>query len=84
MIVFARQKKAANIVVAVQLAGILNGVNKVFTTATNYKPGKIILFCNGQALYSPDDFVETGLNEITFVHFAPLSDYVLKATYEEV
>ncbi len=83
MIVLVKRKQATNIVLAAQLAGTLNKTNKVFNTPTDYKPGKISLLCNGQALSSPEDFTETGANEVTFVHFAPLSDYILRATYEE-
>jgi hypothetical protein len=83
MIVLVRQKQAKNIVLSAQLIGVLNGVNKTFNTPTNYKSGTVNLFCNGQALYSPEDFSETGVNEITFENFAPLSDYILRVTYEE-
>jgi hypothetical protein len=84
MIVLVKRKLATNIILAAQLTGTLNGVNKVFYTPSNYKSGKISLLCNGQALHSSEDFTETGANEITFVHFSPLSDYILRATYEEV
>jgi hypothetical protein len=83
MIVLVKRKQATNIVLATQLAGELNKANKVFTTPTDYKSGKISLLCNGQVMSSPEDFTETGVNQITFVHFAPLSDYILRATYEE-
>ncbi len=83
MIVLVKRKIATNIILAVQVAGTLDGANKVFTTPTDYKSGKISLLCNGQALHSTEDFTETGPNEITFVHFAPLDDYILRATYEE-
>ncbi len=83
MIVLVKRKLATNIVLTVQVVGALNGANKIFTTPTDYKSGKISLLCNGQALSSPEDFTETGANEITFVHFSPLSDYILRATYEE-
>jgi hypothetical protein len=83
MIVLVKRKKATNIVLSAQLVGGLNGINKVFNTPSDYKSGKINLLCNGQALHSAEDFSETGPNEITFVHFAPLPDYILRATYEE-
>jgi hypothetical protein len=84
MIVLVKQQQATNIVLNAELIGELGKKNKVFNTHSNYKSGKISLCCNGQVLYSPEDFLETGLNEITFVHFSPKKDYVLRATYEEV
>lgn len=87
MIVLVKRKQATNIILAARLIGILDDDyehgNKIFNTPTNYKSGKISLLCNGQALHSTEDFTETGPNEITFVHFAPLSDYILRVTYEE-
>ncbi len=88
MIVLVKRKITTNIILSAQLSGILNGDpdgsgNRKFTTPSNYKSGKISLLCNGQALHSTEDFTESGPNEITFVHFAPLSDYILRVTYEE-
>ena len=89
MIVLVKRKQSTNIILAAQLSGTLNGNhtttsgNRVFNTPSDYKSGKISLLCNGQALSSPEDFTETGANEITFVYFAPLDDYILRATYEE-
>jgi hypothetical protein len=37
---------------------------------------------NGQELVSPEDFYETGTNEITLIYIAPLELDVLTATYE--
>jgi len=83
MIILIKRKRATNIILNTQLIGILNGINKMFNTPSNYRSGKISLLCNGQALHSTEDFTETGPNEITFVHFAPFDDYILRATYEE-
>ena len=90
MIVLVKRKQATNIILAAQLVGELNGKiddpvfgNRVFTTPTNYKSGKISLLCNGQALHRDEDFTETGPNEITLLHFTPFSDYILRVTYEE-
>lgn len=82
MIVLVRPKRATNIDLSAQLGGTLDGANRVFTTPNNYKSGKISLLYNGQSLHSPEDFSETGSNEITFNHFAPYSDDVLRVTYE--
>jgi len=83
MIVLIKQKQATNVVLNAKLIGELDGVNKVFNTHSNYKLGEISLCCNGQTLHSPEDFTEINNNEIIFKYFAPLSDYVLRVTYEE-
>jgi len=72
----------ANIAVARELSGTVNGANKVFTTPHNYKSGRISIQYNGQSLHSPDDFLETGSNQITLISVAPRIDDILRATYE--
>lgn len=64
------------------LIGELNGNNQVFTTVNNYTSGRISVLYNGQALHSPDDFIETGSNEITFIYIKPTIEDNLKVTYE--
>jgi hypothetical protein len=73
---------STNIVLAGTLFGEMNDFNKVFNTEYNYKPGKIMVNYNGQELVSPEDFYETGTNEITLIYIAPLELDVLTATYE--
>lgn len=68
--------------VAQTLAGNLNGSNRVFQTPHDYEPSRISVMYNGQSLHSPEDFVETDTNEITFTYIAPFADDILRATYE--
>lgn len=66
-----------------QLIGDLNGINKVFRTNNNFVSGKITIHYNGQSLHGPDDFSETGPDEITLNEIVPYSDDAdLRATYE--
>ena len=46
--------------------GIMNGVNKVFTTSSSFEPKTTRLYLNGQRLKLVDDYHETGANQITF------------------
>lgn len=46
----------------VVLIGLVNGINKIFKTPTNYKSGEIIVFLNG---IKERHFLETGNDEIT-------------------
>jgi len=67
------------------LSGTLNGTNQTFYTEYDYLPGTISVFYNGQALYSPEDFTESGDNKITFIYLKPYEDpegTVLRASYE--
>lgn len=63
-------------------SGDINGVNQVYTTAYYYRPGRIQVYYNGQALHSPDDFTETGYNEFTLTHMLPDNTDELRVTYE--
>ncbi len=67
--------------VAETVSGTIDGSNQVFYTTYDYEPGAISLLYNGQALHSPDDFLETGPNEITLTYLTPETDDVLRATY---
>lgn len=69
-------------VVADTVSGTLDGSNKVFYTTYDYETDRIDLHLNGQALHSPNDFTQTGSNEITLIYDAPESDAVITATYE--
>jgi len=86
MIVLRKLSKGSgistNIVLAGTLYGDMDSSNKTFSTEYNYKQGKIIVNYNGQELVSPEDFYETGTNEITLIYIAPLALDVLSATYE--
>lgn len=69
-------------IVADTISGTLDGSNKVFYTTYKFKPDRIDLHYNGQALHSPDDFTQTGDNEITLIYDAPEAGENLRATYE--
>jgi len=69
-------------IVADTISGTLNGSNQVFYTTYNYRRDRIDLHLNGQALHAPNDFTQTGDNEITLIYDAPESDENLRATYE--
>jgi hypothetical protein len=69
-------------IVADTISGTLNGSNKTFYTTYNYRRDRIDLHLNGQALHAPNDFEQTGDNEITLIYDAPMSDENLRATYE--
>jgi len=72
----------SGVVVADTVSGTLNGSNQVFYTTYKYKRDRIDLHLNGQALHAPDDFKQTGDNEITLIYIKPESDENLRATYE--
>lgn len=76
-------KKSVGVVVADELSGERDGINKVFHTTHTYKRDRITVYYNGQALHAPYDFEQTGENEITFVDIIPqYEDEKLRATYE--
>ncbi len=49
-----------------RLTGIINGVNKVFTTTENFVAGSTKVFINGLRQELGVDYTETDDNEITF------------------
>ena len=83
--IILRKPKSAELTLAVgeKLLGSVDGSNRTFKTPQTYASGKIFLSYNGQTLYSPDDFVETGEDEVTFVYLTPKPDAPTpRATYE--
>jgi len=72
----------SGVVVADTISGTLNGSNQTFYTTFNYKRDRIDLHLNGQALHAPNDFYQTGDNEITLIYDMPEADENLRATYE--
>jgi len=78
----ATQINSTTVVVAGVLSGNRDGSNTSYTTTYNYKPDRISVFINGQALHTPEDFYMTGANEISLKHIKPEDDDVLRATYE--
>lgn len=61
--------------------GTLNGVNLIFTTASNFTTNSTRLYLNGQRLKLSGDYTETGTNQITFVT-APTATDVLIIDYK--
>jgi hypothetical protein len=87
MLILRKIRLEPEIVIAGQVSGDVDGVNKDFITTYKYKTGRISVLYNGQALHSPEDFTEVlnGASElkiIRFNHYAPHSDDILRATYE--
>lgn len=76
----------STVIIADELSGVRNASNQVFHTTYDYKRERIQVFYNGQALHSPDDFLETTtsglLNEVTLVHIKPDSTDELRADYQ--
>jgi len=72
--------------IAGTLSGTTSSTNQVFYTEYDYVSGSISILYNGQALHSPEDFTETGPNEITFNYITPYmygpDEVILRANYE--
>lgn len=47
--------------------GLVDGTNKIFTTANNYQSGKIAVYRNGQRLTLNSDYTETAANSYELV-----------------
>lgn len=77
-----KQSQSRSVAIAQILTGNINGSNKTFITPHEYEPGRISLLYNGQALHSPEDFEETGTNELTLTYIAPRTGDILRANYE--
>jgi hypothetical protein len=83
MIILRKPRQSAGIILLGEKpSGAIDGVNQTYTTAYNYRPGKIQVFYNGQALHSPDDFTETGYNEFQLTYMLPDNTDELRVTYE--
>jgi hypothetical protein len=61
------------------VTGAINGVNTVFTTASNFTAGKTRLYLNGlrQKLGVGDDYTETAPNQITFTNPPQVGDTII-------
>jgi hypothetical protein len=66
------------------MTGLFSGNNCVFYTPDDYKPGSIILFYNGQALFKDDDFKEISSNSVELIYIHPTDNTSLKASYIKV
>lgn len=61
-----------------------NGVNKYFTSSSNFKDGSLVVSYNGQDMTKDVDFNVTGSNSFSFIYFAPKSEDVLEISYIKV
>ena len=75
-------------IVGDRLAGVKNGVNKLFTTAYEYVEGTISLYYNGVCQVEGVDYWQretggagAGFDAIEFIDRAPLSDDEITASY---
>jgi len=82
MIILRRTRPGVEIRLAETLIGTQDSNNQVFETPTKYKSSRISVLYNGQALHSPEDFIESGDAEVTFIYIKPHVDDVLRVTYE--
>ena len=60
-------------------AGLVNGSNQIFTTASAFTTGKTMLYLNGmrQKLGAGNDYTETGASEITFISTPQTGDELI-------
>ena len=69
-------------IVADTVSGTIDSSNQTFYTSYEYKIDHITVHYNGQALHPDYDFIQTGVNEITFIYVQPESGDNISATYE--
>ena len=75
------RKYQGNFVPWESLIGKYDSTNQVYTTINRYKPGSVIVYYNGQALFSDNDFSESGPKEIVLTYIKPSNNLSLKASY---
>jgi hypothetical protein len=65
------------------LTGVVNNINKVFTTSTSYLTGSVRVYVNGLRQRNGTDFTETGDKEITMDEAPNISGFAdhLSVTY---
>ncbi|MFZ5988553.1 MAG: hypothetical protein ACOYWZ_15705 [Bacillota bacterium] len=65
-------------------SGVINGTNKIFTTINNFITGTTRVFLNGLRQQKGDgkDYIESGVNEITFTD-APVTGDILVIDYNK-
>ena len=76
------KQDSCRVILSDPLIGATDGVNQTFSVSYEYTPGRIEILYNGQVLTSPQDFTETGPDEITFVYQYPEEQTILRANYE--
>lgn len=57
--------------------GLINGVNKIFTTTYNFVPRSTIVTKTRLRFMLDEDYTETGDNEITFTTAPRINEYLL-------
>lgn len=70
------------IILAESPSGVQNEVNQEYTTSYMYRPGRLVVYYNGQAYHSPDDFEETGPSTFRLIHVYPDETDELRVAYE--
>jgi hypothetical protein len=58
----------SNVLIGEVPAGLINGVNTVFTVTQEYQVDSTRLDLNGIIQINPDEYTESGSKEITFVN----------------
>jgi hypothetical protein len=58
----------SNVLIGEVPAGVINGVNKVFTVVNSYQTDSTRLDLNGIIQINPDEYTESADKEITFVN----------------
>jgi len=61
--------------------GIRDGVNKAFTSSSNFKLDSLVVLYNGQTMTKDIDFTVTGFNSFSFIYVAPKHEDVLRINY---
>jgi len=70
----AQIQQLANVLIGEVPAGLVNGVNKVFTVTDIFQTDSTRLDMNGIIQINPDEYAETGPKEITFNHAPKTGD----------
>ena len=58
----------SNVLIGEVPAGLINGVNKVFTVTDSYQAASTILEINGIKVINPEEYTESGDKEITYTN----------------
>jgi len=83
MIILRKPSGNAQVVILAETpTGVKNGVNQTYTTEYTIVNSNIIVFYNGQALHSPDDFTISGTKSVVLDNVYPDISDELRVTYE--
>ena len=64
----AQITQLSNVLIGEVPAGLINGVNTVFTVTDSYQAGSTRLEINGLLIIRPDEYTESGDKEITYLN----------------